>query len=191
MNRSLLVVACSFPPLGFAVEAFAADRPQAINPQDVATVRAFARGQGALGPPSADCAPSDTSCREHLYITFDRGTSALRGQVDVPIDVQRASDPFTGCKRFNAKGLWGATSRWNWSATSAHRRASASTPRQACTSTTTRQSADAKTQLRRQADRRCSAASRRSVLRACRTRSRPSRRSSAVSGDRLCVARRP
>ena len=105
MKRSLVVVCTAV--LLFGIEAFAADRPEAINPTDVGTVRAFVRGQGSLGPPSAECSPSATSCREHLSVTFDRGTPALRGQVDVPIDIQREGDPFTGCNKFKGTGTLG------------------------------------------------------------------------------------
>lgn len=99
----LIIVACA-AALVFAVEVFAADRTEAINPTDVGTVRAFARGQGGLGPPApVECVRLGT-CPEHLYVRFDHGTPALRGSIDVPIDIQREKDPFTGCSKFKGSG---------------------------------------------------------------------------------------
>src|SRR5690349_16115396 len=104
MKRSLLtVLACVAAVLVFIAGAFAAARTEAINPTDVETVRLFARGQGSLGSPApVNC--SATSCPEHLYVRFDHGAQALRGSIDVPIEIQREADPFTLCSKFKGSG---------------------------------------------------------------------------------------
>lgn len=99
---SRYAVACVAILAGFSTEPLAADRPAAINPSDVHTVRAFARGQGAV---SANGACTEATCPARLFVTIDSGTPAtLRGEVDVPIDVQREPDPFTLCRKFKGQG---------------------------------------------------------------------------------------
>lgn len=105
MKPFSLTVAVCMGAFVSSIGAFAADRPHAINPADVGTVRAFARGQGGLGPPSGDC--SATACSEQLSVTFDHGTAVLRGVLAIPIEVQREVDPFTLCSKFKGSGTLG------------------------------------------------------------------------------------
>lgn len=105
MKLLLVVVAC-VAVLVFGIEAFTADRPEAINPADVGTVRLFATGQGSLGPPSPlDC--PGANCPEHIRVRFDHGPQALRGLLDVPLEIKGKADPFTLCNKLKGTGTLG------------------------------------------------------------------------------------
>lgn len=104
MKPSLTVVAC-VALLGLGIEAFTADRPEAINPTDVQTKRVFARGQGSLGSPQNQCA-SLADCPYNLYVRFDHGEKTLRGDMVVPLEFG-AGDSFTGCSKIKGTGTLG------------------------------------------------------------------------------------
>lgn len=101
----LLFVACLIV-LTIAVQVVAADHSEAVNPTDVGTVRVVATGQGGLGPPApVNCLAGD--CPDHLYLRFDSGPQALRGSLDVPLEIKPKPDPFTRCNKFKGSGNLG------------------------------------------------------------------------------------
>jgi hypothetical protein len=44
------------------------------------------------------------NCPDHLYVRFDHGPQALRGSLDVPLEIKAKADPFTLCNKFKGSG---------------------------------------------------------------------------------------
>src|SRR5689334_11797427 len=103
MKRLLVTTAC------VAVVILGIDRAGAISPTNVGTVRLVATGHGSLGPPPPlNCLGGN--CPDHLYVRFDHGPQAIRGSLDVPLEIKGKADPFTLCNKFKGSGNLGELS---------------------------------------------------------------------------------